>query len=157
MQPFRRQYQVFIDRPPEVVFDFINDLTNVSRLCPPEEQREVLSGIDTVLGLGQRYTIRLKFAGIVQKSEFEVSEWKPHYLCTVRQVSGPFGTWIHRVRTEEFQLGTLLTDQVEYTLAGPIGAVAEKLWLGKSLDSHFTHRHNEAKRLMELVGRIKGR
>jgi ligand-binding SRPBCC domain-containing protein len=154
----RRQYQVFIDRPPEAVFAFHTSLKNHQRISPPDQPEEVLSPLDTVLDQGVRITTRTKRGGVWQTLEAEIVEWDPPNGFTDRQVSGPFASWTHRHKFVPFQAGTLMTDTIEYSApAGPLGALADKLWLGKHLDEFFRFRQAEAKRILEQVGRIKGR
>jgi ligand-binding SRPBCC domain-containing protein len=153
-----RQYKIFIDRPPDVVFAFHTDLKNHPRVSPPDGHEEVLSPLDTVLAQGVRVSFRARHGGIWHKMESEIIDWDPPRAFTDRQISGPFASWTHKHRFVPFQLGTLMTDSVEYeTPAGPLGALADRFWLGKHLDEFFQYRQNEAKRLLERIGRIKGR
>jgi len=155
----RRQYQVFIDRAPEDVFAFQADLRNHARLSPPDQEEEV-TGVSPIgpLRLGSRVTFQAKHGGVRRNMEAEITEWNPPYGFTDRQVRGPFASWTHRHRFVAFQDGTLMTDLIEYEApAGPLGALADKLWLGEHLEKFFNHRQQEAKRILERVGRIKGR
>jgi ligand-binding SRPBCC domain-containing protein len=154
----RRLYQLFIDRPPEAVFEFHANLKNHPRINPPESREEVVSPLDTELALGVHLSFRTRYSGLWHPLESEVVEWNPPFSFVDRQVTGPFASWSHRHRFVAFQTGTLMTDQIEYTPAGgPLGNLAEWLYLGKRLDEFFHHRQAEAKRLLEQVGRIKGR
>lgn len=154
----RKQFQIFIDRPPEAVFAFHASLRNHVRISPPDQHEEILTPLDIELGLGVRVQFRARHGGLVWTLESEIIEWDPPQGFTDRQVSGPFGSWIHRHRFTPFQTGTLLADTIEYSApAGPLGALADRLWLGKHLDEFFRYRQQEAKRLLEQVGRIKGR
>jgi len=154
----RRQYQIFIERPPEAVFAFQTNLKNHPRTCPPDQMEEVVSCTVTPLCEGAHITFRAKHGGVWRKLEAEIADWNPPNSFTSRQVKGPFGSWVHRHKFVPFQAGTLMTDQIEYTVpAGPLGILAEKLWLGSHLDEFFHFRQAEAKRLLEQVGRIKGR
>lgn len=156
--PVRKQYQIFIDRPVEAVFAFHVNLKNHPRTCPPDQMEEIVSGGDTPLEEGSRVTFRAKHGALWRTLEAEICDWNPPSGFTSRQVKGPFGTWIHRHRFVPFQTGTLMTDSIEYTVpAGPLGALLNKVWLGTHLDEFFRFRQNEAKRLLEQVGRIKGR
>lgn len=154
----RRQYQIFIDRPPEAVFAFHAALKNHTRISPPDQQEEILTPLDTELGEGVRITFRAKHGGVFHTLESEIGEWNPPHGFVDRQISGPFASWTHRHRFVAFQSGTLMTDSIEYSApAGPLGSLADKLWLGKHLDEFFHYRQKETKRLLEQVGRIKGR
>lgn len=155
----RRQYQIFIDRSPQDVFDFHADLTNHARLSPPDQEEEVVA-VSPVgpLQRGSRVTFRARHGGVRHTLESEIVEWSPPFGFTDRQVRGPFASWTHRHRFVAFQDGTLMTDLIEYEPpAGPLGALANRLWLGEHLERFFHHRQKEAKRLLEQVGRIKGR
>lgn len=154
----RRQWQIFIDRPVEAVWDFHVDLKNHPRTCPPNEKEEILEGTDTPLANGARVTFRARHGGAWRTLTAEISDWNPPHGFTGRQISGPFASWTHRHRFAPFQTGTLMTDQIEYAVpAGPLGLIADRLWLAAHLDRFFNYRQKEAKRLLEQVGRIKGR
>lgn len=154
----RRQYQIFIDRAPQAVFEFQANLKNHPRISPPDGREEVVSPLDTELSLGVRVSFRARHGGVWHALESEIVEWNPPYGFVDRQVSGPFASWSHRHRFVAFQAGTLMTDQIEYTPpAGPLGALAERLWLGKHMDEFFNYRQAEAKRILEQITRIKGR
>lgn len=159
MPPIRRQYQVFIDRAPEDVFAFHADLKNHARLSPPDQQEKVVA-VSPIgpLALGSQVTFEAKHGSARRTLESVITEWSPPHGFTDRQVRGPFASWTHRHRFVAFQDGTLMTDQIEYEApAGPLGMLADKLWLGEHLDRFFNHRQQEAKRLLEQMGRIKGR
>lgn len=154
----RRQYTIFIDRPPEAVCAFHANLKNHSRLCPPDQQEEIIAGGDDPLCEGAKVTFRARHGGLRHTLESEITEWDPPHGFTDRQVKGPFAAWIHRHKFVPFQTGTLMTDTIEYAVpAGPLGLLVEKLWLGEHLDRFFNHRQAEAKRLLEQIGRIRGR
>lgn len=119
---------------------------------------EILSGEDELLANGAKVTVRVKMGGAWQKMELEVAEWSPPLGFVTRQIKGPFAQWSHRRRINDFQGGALMVDTVEYVpAAGPLGALTDRFLQGPQMDAHFQHRQQEAKRLMEIVGRIKGR
>jgi ligand-binding SRPBCC domain-containing protein len=147
----RRQFQIFIDRSLEDVFAFHADVKNHARISPPDQAEEVTA-------LGTQVTFKAKHGGVRRTLESVIVEWNPPNGFTDRQVRGPFATWTHRHKFVAFQDGTLMTDQIEYEApAGPLGALADKFWLGEHLNRFFNHRQAEAKRIMEQMGRIKGR
>lgn len=155
--PSRRQYQIYIERPVEVVFAFHTDLGNHVRIAPEDAPEEVVSGADTVLQLGACVTFRARHGAIWRTLTAKITEWSPPDGFVDEQIEGPFASWVHRHRFVPFQNGTLMTDILEYEVgSGPLGALAERVWLGKHLDHFFRYRQNEAKRLLERIGRIKG-
>jgi len=170
MALIRRHYQIFIDRAPDAVFAFFADPRNHSRISPPghdEELRVVAEqageGATSVATLGPGAQATLRAGGPLARAlTVQVSEWNPPHGFTLRQTptggNGAFTAWAHRRKLTPFQTGTLLRDEIEYEVAaGPLGALADKAFLGARLDKTFHHRQTEAKRLLERIGRIKGR
>ena len=157
--PTRRQYQIFIDRSPDAVWDFFALLKNHPRLCPAENREEITSGLTNApLELGERFTLQTRWSGAWKPLEAEVTEWSEPYSSVFTQTMGPYTSWLLRRKLTPFQTGTLFAEIVEYRPApGPMGVLAEKLWLGPQIEALFTHRQKEAKRILENVGRIKGR
>ena len=146
----RRHYQLYIDRPPEVVFAFHADLANHPRTSPPRTREQVVQGLGEPLREGARVVFRARHGGRWRRLEAEIVEWNPPASFVSRQVRGPFRTWTHRHAFRPFQRGTLLTDQIEYRLPyGLLGRIADRLWIGKHLDRFFAYRQNAAKIFLE--------
>jgi len=152
----RRQYTLFIERPPEAVFVFFADVKNHLRIAPPEAPEEIIFGQETTLAYGINYRYRVKRNGILQTVEMEVTEWTPFHGFVEEQTAGSLALFIHRHRFAPFQNGTLMTDQIEFASASPLGALTDNLLLGTHFDRLFPLRQNEAKRILERIGRIKG-
>ena len=156
----RRSYQIFIDRPPEAVFEFFASRKNHARICPDDFNEEVLGDPDAPLADKTQMTVQTRRASAASRTmTTEISDWKFPNGWTETQIVGPFASWTHRRKFAPFQTGTLLSETIEYVplSGGPIGVLADKMWLGKRLDAYFNGRHKEAKRLLEQIGRIKGR
>jgi ligand-binding SRPBCC domain-containing protein len=149
--PIRRQYQIYIERPLQAVFDFVSDPTNHARLCPEGQVEEVLGAL-TSLSVGNVVPFR---SGPWGNITAEVSEKTEPTVFTLRQLEGPFVSWIHRYKLIEFQQGTLLTEQYEYEPKG-IGALTDRLSGAKLWDAWVRHRQSETKKILERIGRIKG-
>ncbi len=171
MALIRRHYQIFIDRAPDAVFAFFADPRNHARISPSGQEEELR--LETIAGTdggeagtglftdGARATLRASGA-LARPMTVEVGEWNPPHGFILRQAAsggnGAFTAWAHRRKLTPFQTGTLLRDEIEYAVAaGPLGALADKAFLGARLDKAFHHRQAEAKRLLERIGRIKGR
>lgn len=153
----RRQYQIFIDRPPQAVFDFFTTLRNYGRITPESQREEYLSDVFTQMGEGLTLKKRIKQGAAWKAMELSIVEWNPPHGFAEQQTSGPWGSFLHRRKFTPFQTGTLFSETLEYTPAsGPLGALLEKLSGGAQMDALFAHRHAEAKRLLETVTRIKG-
>jgi len=158
----RKQYQLFIDRAPEAVWAFLVNAQNHARLCPEGMSEEILSGANAELADGSRLVVRAKRTELALPIErtliWEVAEYHPPLGYALRQVEGPFKAWIHRRKLTPFTGGTLLADQIEYVLpSNPFAALAARPFTGANMDRYYQYQQTEAKRLLERIGRIKGR
>lgn len=153
--PSRRQYQIYIERPVEVVFAFHADLANYSRIAPDEPFEELVAGGVTALDQDVRAAFRVRQGALWRNMVRKVTLWTPPDSFTEEQVEGPYARWVHQHRFTPFQNGTLMADILEYEV-GPLGALTERMGLGKRIDEHFRHRQSAAKGLLERLGRIKG-
>lgn len=150
MQSIHRQYQIYVDRPPDAVWRFQTDLSNHPRTSPPRTREQVLRGLNTPLAQGVRIAFRARHGLFLSTLEAEIVEWDPPTQFVDRQVRGPFRSWTHRHTFRPFQNGTLMTDRIEYRVPfGILGLLADRLWLGKHLDRFFAYRQQAAKRLLE--------
>ncbi|MBC8143320.1 MAG: hypothetical protein H7Y38_17985, partial [Armatimonadetes bacterium] len=146
----RKQYQLFIDRAPEAVFAFLVNGQNHARLCPAEMPEEILSGANAELADGSRLVVRAKRTELALTIErtliWEVAEYHPPLGYALRQVEGPFKSWIHRRKLTPFTGGTLLADQIEYVLPGnPFVALAAHSFIGANMDKYYQHQQKPAK------------
>lgn len=147
--PIRRQYQLYIERPPEAIFAFVTDLSNYARVCP-DDQKEEATGVAQSVG-----ALVLFRGGPWGDITATVSELDSPRLFCLQQVEGPFVTWTHRYKLSAFQQGTLLSEQFEYTLKGLAIAKERLPSTGKLWDDWVHHRQSEIKRIQERIGRIK--
>ena len=123
---------------------------------------EVLSGADAVLCDGSRIVIRAKRSDVLLQTErtviYEVAEYSPVLGYALRQVEGVFSVLLHRRKLTPFTGGTLLADSIEYVApANPFAALAVRPFVGANMDRYYGFQQGEAKRLLERIGRIKGR
>ena len=162
--------------PVELVFAFFANPENLPRLMPAWQKARIeeasftpppprpigtptLPGI--VAGAGTRMTISfraLPFVPVRLPWDAEITEftWNEHF-CDV-QHRGPFKQWrhCHRLLAEphtavsgETVPGTRLTDQLEYDLPlGPLGSVANNLFVRYQLRSTFRYRQRRTAELL---------
>ena len=155
MSVVRRQYQIYIERPVAVVFGFLTDLKNHARLALPAQPEEALTQLSGPLTEGVCITYDRRPLQVSHPRSRGAA--RPAY---VRRASDRRGV-LRRGRTAAvappFQEGTLLTEILEYELpAGFLGALANRAYLGKTVDDWVRHRQSETKRILERIGRIKG-
>lgn len=86
---------------------------------------------------------------IARITEFE---WN-HYFADVQE-KGPFKTWHHRHEfVPELRNGvprTLVRDIIEYEIGfGPLGAIANAVFIHRQMESTFTQRQQALPKLLE--------
>jgi ligand-binding SRPBCC domain-containing protein len=87
-------------------------------------------------------------------------EWNSHF-CD-EQVKGPFVTWnhCHRIepQTRDGVLGTLVRDQVEYSLPlGPLGVIGNNLFVKSQMEATFNYRQKRLDEILPVAARQAAR
>lgn len=148
----RQQYvkQTAIQAPPQAVFDFHESPDALEQLIPPWENMKPVESANS-LRPGSRVVLRGRIGFIPIQWIAIHTEYDPPHLFADRQESGPFAYWYHRHRfLDDGQGGTLLRDEVEYTI--PLGLLGHWLagWLvRRKLEAMFTFRHEKTRSLIE--------
>jgi len=153
--------------PIEQVFAFFADPTNLPRLMPTWQHARIehaiyvsppppldlfLGSYRVTAGTGTRLTLTIRpipFSPIrlTWDALIEDFRWLEGF-CDV-QLRGPFKYWRHCHTVQSHRSGTLLHDEVEYELPlGPLGFLADKLFVHRQLAATFNYRH---RRTLELL------
>ncbi len=176
------QAEQWLPHPIEQVFAFFANPENLPRLMPswqkarieeasfapppprPAESSAKFPGI--VAGAGTRMTISFRpfpFSPIRIPWHAEIDEfvWNDHFCDT--QLRGPFAFWhhCHSLHSEDRvnqhgvnSAGTLLRDHVEYEMHfGPIGEIAQRLFVEAQFKKMFEYRHQRTAELLPLMRR----
>jgi ligand-binding SRPBCC domain-containing protein len=151
----------------ETVFAFFADPANLSRLMPDWQQARIenatffappppprpFPGSDAIqAGDGTRMTITVRPVPFLPvrlpwDALIEDFRWLEGFCDT--QLRGPFKYWRHCHTLRPDLDGTLLRDAVEYEPPfGPLGSLANALFLRQGLAATFRFRH---KRTLELL------
>jgi len=170
--------------PVELVFAFFANPGNLPHLMPKWQQARVESSRlvappprpvapDPALrfqspaaGAGSEMAISfrpvpylpLRLGWLARITEFV---WNSHFSDV--QVKGPFATWHHRhgISAETRPgddgapiSGTLITDQVEYTLPlGPLGSIAHALFVRRQMQATFAYRQTRLEEILPVAAR----
>jgi ligand-binding SRPBCC domain-containing protein len=168
-QHFRTEQ--WLPYPLERVFAFFADPANLPRLMPPAQQARIdsatyvppppppkpfpgcgaiLAGNGTSLTITIRpiplLPIRLPWVAVIENFR-----WLEGF-CDV-QTKGPFAYWRHChtviAQSRDGQPGTLVTDAIEYQPPlGPLGTLANTLFLRRQIASTFRLRHDRTIQLL---------
>ncbi len=144
------EFQITLTAPLDEVWAFHDDVENLAALSPANAQVRVES-VDTPVKAGSRIAItargplgRIRWvAKIVEHTPPRAVVFSEEARFVDEQESGPFKAWRHEHDFERVgEKATRLVDRITYCVGwGPIGWVADLLFVRPQLRSMFRHRH----------------
>ena len=128
--------------PPDEVFGFFADAGNLEAITPPWLSFEIVTPRPIEMGRGTLIEYGLRLHGVPISWLTRIEVWEPGRRFVDQQLRGPYALWHH---SHEFAPapggGTLMRDTVRYALpAGPLGALAHRLFVRRDLARIFDHR-----------------
>ncbi len=147
MQPFTLDFEHWLPRQPEEVFDFYADAFNLEKLTPPWLRFEVVTPAPITMRAGVEIDYRLRLHGVSLKWRSRITHWDPPHRFVDEQIRGPYRTWVHEHTFTPHEDGTLVRDYVQYDMLG--GWLADRLLVRRDLRRIFAYRQQ---RLAEIFG-----
>lgn len=151
--PTTVEYTVELDAPLDVVWAFHEDVSRALPMLSPPESDVRLEQADLPARQGQRVILNVRGPlGVRLRWVADIVAFEPPSGDAGRrtakfvdvQASGPFSAWRHEHLFEEIDAGrrTRLIDRVTFAAPlGPLGKVAEVLFVRRQVDAMFRHRH----------------
>jgi len=138
---------VFVPR--EEVWAFYSDTKNLNQISP-KYARVTIEHADLPMRSGSEVIVRTPWP-LKMRWHVQVIDYVHNHHFIDQQISGPFRFWRHTHLFEPSDVGTRLTDKVEFTLpplfhwfAAPIVHLLLKVY--------FAHRHRMTRQLLENRG-----
>jgi ligand-binding SRPBCC domain-containing protein len=150
-----------IRRRREEVFAFFSDASNLQRLTPPFLNFRILTPLPMVMKTGVMIDYSLRLFGLPFSWRTRITHWQPNHSFVDEQESGPYAFWRHTHTFEALGGNTVMHDLVEYAEPfGPLGTLANKLVVKRTLDRIFDFRRDATTRLLgpgdDRMGSISG-
>lgn len=143
------KFESWIDAPIERVWEFHSSAEALRVLTPPNSRIEVLSD-DVRVEEGALHEIRFRFAGFAIEWHARISNVRPPHRFVDTAEKGPFAYWEHVHEFVELEGRTLVRDSLDYRLPlGPLGVLADALFVRRELERTFAYRHEATKRALE--------
>jgi ligand-binding SRPBCC domain-containing protein len=124
-------------------WNFFSNPSNLKRITPPEMNFEILTKNlpDKIYsGLMIEYTVTPLF-GIKMKWVTEITEVSEPNSFSDNQHKGPYAKWSHTHRFTAINNGTLMEDEVHYSLPlSFLGDIAHSLFVRRKIESIFNYR-----------------
>ena len=142
----------------ERVFAFVTDLRNHRRVVPPQTQEQLLDAGDGPMRVGSVVRMRARYGGVRWTLASRITVFDPpggdhpeSAYFRDEQVRGPFAVWRHdHWFASTSAESTRLTDRFTYAAPlGPLGRLAERLWLDARMRHLLEYMQTAEKRLLE--------
>lgn len=150
VKSYRLDARLELPRSLAQVFPFFAAAENLARITRRELGFQIRTPgpIHMAEGTLIEYTIRLW--GIPMRWQTRIAAWDPPTMFVDEQLRGPYRTWVHthRFRPTLDGKGTIVEDEVVYTLPfGWAGRIAAPL-VRRQVDRIFQFRQQEVRRLL---------
>lgn len=139
-----------IQRPLDAVFSFFADATNLEAITPRFLRFRILSPTPVEMRAGARIDYAMSLFGMPVRWRTRITEWEPGVRFVDEQEAGPYAVWRHTHEFEPQGEATLVRDVVDYAVPlGPLGAVAQLLFVRRTLGRIFDFRRDVTGRLLD--------
>jgi ligand-binding SRPBCC domain-containing protein len=139
--------ELWIPRPLEEVFPFFSDARNLQRITPHWLDFSVTTPGEIDMREGALIDYKLKVRGVPLRWRSEITVWDPPRRFVDSQLRGPYRSWIHEHRFAAKDGGTLVTDEVRYSVYG--GEVVRKLFVARDIEKIFAYRKAKLREMFE--------
>ena len=137
------------------MFAFFSEARNLESLTPAWLRFEVLTPEPIEMRAGTSIAYRLRLHGLPIRWTSRIEASVPERRFVDRQVRGPYQLWHHLHEFEPHPEGTVVRDDVRYSLAlGPLGRLAHNMFVRRDLEQVFDFRRTA---VAELLGCSTGR
>ncbi len=129
----------------EEIWDFISSPKNLKTITPDYMGFEITSeGLEEKMYEGMIISYKVSpILGLKMTWVTEITKVKELEYFVDEQRIGPYALWHHQHKLEEKADGILMTDIVTYQPPmGPLGIIANKLFIEKQLKAIFDYRKN---------------
>ena len=147
MKTHRLHSEIWLPKPLDEVFSFFSDARNLQKITPPWLDFRVTTPGEIVMREGALIDYKLKVRGVPLRWRSEITAWEPHGRFVDSQLRGPYRSWVHEHRFEEKDGGTLVTDEVEYSVYG--GELIRRLFVARDVEKIFGYRTEKMQELFK--------
>lgn len=146
------KHEIYIKAPINVCFDLARNV-EIHTITTAKTKEKAVAGVTTgLLEKGDTVTWEATHFGIRQRLTAKVTDMKKPTMFVDVMVKGAFQSFTHTHEFKEVNEGTVMIDIFEYrSPLGPIGKIADKLFLEKYMTSFIRSRAEELKRIAERM------
>jgi ligand-binding SRPBCC domain-containing protein len=146
----RLERSQLLPRPVEEVFAFFSDARNLEAITPPFLRFRILTPMPIEMRAGTRIDYALSLYRVPIRWRTRITRWEPGVCFIDEQEAGAYAYWRHLHEFEVRGSATLMRDIVDYSEPfGPLGRVAHRLFVRRTLDCIFDFRRDVTQHLLE--------
>jgi uncharacterized protein (TIGR01777 family) len=139
----RSLFEQWLPKSKEEIFPFFAEAKNLEQITPDSLNFKILDSSTPQIEKGTIFNYRLKVDGIPLRWRTLITEWNPPNQFVDNQVKGPYKKWHHTHLFEDLAGGTLMTDQVDFTIPfGILGYGAAAWKVTKDVNRIFKYRRD---------------
>ena len=139
MKTFTLTNELWLPQPPDEVFPFFADASNLQRLTPSSLRFRILTPPPIEMAVGTLIDYRIRLRSIPMRWQSEITVWEPPRRFVDEQRRGPYRLWVHEHTFTPHDGGTLAKDIVHYAVLG--GAIVQRLFIASELRRIFDYRN----------------
>ena len=136
--------ELWLPLPPEKLFPFFADASNLEALTPPWLNFKILNPTPVAMREGALIDYRLRVHAVPVRWRTHISAWQPPHRFVDEQIRGPYRQWIHEHRFEPRDGGTLARDVVRYAV--PFDFLAHRWLVRPDVEKIFAYRAQELRK-----------
>jgi ligand-binding SRPBCC domain-containing protein len=130
--------ELWLPLPPEQVFPFFADATNLQALTPPWLNFNIVTPPPIAMRAGTLIDYRLRVRGLPVRWRTRINVWQPPHRFVDEQLRGPYRQWIHEHTFEPRDGGTLARDIVTYAV--PLDWLVHRWLVRPDIEKIFAFR-----------------
>jgi ligand-binding SRPBCC domain-containing protein len=150
MPPSRGKLITSIELPLERdrVFAFFSNAANLATITPRELRFRIRTPQPVAMAEGTLIDYTIRLWGVPIRWRTRIAHWDPPTAFVDEQLRGPYKSWVHTHRFIAVPGGTVIKDEVSYTLRfGWLGAIAAPL-VRRQVKRIFAFRGERVRQLL---------
>jgi ligand-binding SRPBCC domain-containing protein len=122
-------------------FEIFEDPRNLARITPPWLDFQIVTPEPVIMARNAIFDYRFLWHGLRLHWTTEITEYEPPFFFVDEMRKGPYVQWKHRHTFHPGEEGTIVTDEVHYTLPfGVLGDLVHRLTVATQLKDIFRYR-----------------
>ena len=132
--------ELWLPLPPEELFPFFADATNLEALTPLSLSFKILTPVPIAMREGTLIDYKLRVHGLPLRWRTRINAWQPPHRFVDEQLRGPYRQWIHEHTFEPRHGGTLARDVVHYAV--PFDFLIHEIFVRRDIEKIFAFRRD---------------